>query len=70
MIYDKVKFVNIKKSVIIICKKHGAFLQSPDHHINRGQGCPKCKKSSKKDINYVIEMGTKIHNGFYDYSKS
>ena len=69
-IYDKVVFKNIKESVIITCKMHGDFLQKPDKHINARQGCPKCKKSSKKNLEYVIKMGSVIHNGKYDYSLS
>jgi len=42
-IYDYSKFNYVKNSnkSIIICKKHGEFLQSPSKHIF-GRGCPKC----------------------------
>src|SRR3990172_209988 len=67
--YDKVCLKNVKIKVIITCKSHGDFYQAPGKHI-KGQGCPKCKKSAKKDLNYVITMGQIINNNFYDYSKS
>ena len=66
--YDKVVYKGIKIPVILVCKIHGNFTQTPDKHINGTQGCPKCKKSAKKDLAYVIKMGTIIHNGKYDYS--
>lgn len=44
--YDYSKFVYINKHTkgIIICPKHGEFLQSPNNHL-RGKGCPICKSS-------------------------
>ena len=39
--YSKVKYVNVKTNVSIICKVHGVFSQRPCHHID-GSGCPKC----------------------------
>lgn len=40
--YSKVEYVNNRKHVIIICKKHGEFYQTPDIHINHNCGCPSC----------------------------
>lgn len=68
--YTKSVFTGVKSKLVITCKVHGDFLQSPDKHITGEQGCPKCKKSYKKDIEYVIELGNKVHNYKYDYSKS
>ena len=42
--YSKVDFIDTKSKVIIICKKHGEFLQSPNNH-ERGNGCPNCNSS-------------------------
>lgn len=33
----------MNEKVIIICPEHGEFLQTPAKHINRKQGCSKCK---------------------------
>lgn len=41
----------------------------PDKHLNGLQGCPKCKRASRKNLEYVIESGKQIHNNKYDYSK-
>ncbi len=40
--YSKVEYVNNRKHVIIICKKHGEFYQTPDIHTNHNCGCPSC----------------------------
>ena len=67
-IYDKVKYITIKTPIIIVCKIHGDFTQLPDKHINAEQGCPKCKKTARRDIEYIIKKAADIHKGFYDYS--
>ena len=41
--YSKVKYVNNKTKVIIICPLHGEFSQVPINHL-RGNECPKCSK--------------------------
>lgn len=40
--YSSVNYVNNKTKVTLTCKEHGEFTQTPDHHINRAQGCPLC----------------------------
>jgi very-short-patch-repair endonuclease len=59
--------------VIIICKKHGEFLQTPYHHFS-GQGCNLCgiekarlKMTSNTDD--FIQKAIQIHGNRYDYSK-
>jgi len=46
--YSKVVYVHSHKKVSIICKEHGEFEQSPNHHIIQGNGCPKCGKTDKR----------------------
>lgn len=71
--YSKVKYVNTKRKVCIICPKHGEFWQTPDGHL-RGHGCNKCgrlanaKKRSGDRLKF-IEMSQQIHKFKYDYSK-
>lgn len=43
--YDKTLYVSSKKKVIITCKVHGDFKQTPNSHLS-GNGCPKCGKES------------------------
>lgn len=42
--YSLVDYVNYHTAVQIICPKHGVFPQAPDHHCDRKQGCPDCKR--------------------------
>ena len=39
--YSKVEYVNAQTPVVIICPKHGEFLQNPSSHTD-GRGCKKC----------------------------
>lgn len=73
--YDYSKFVynGILKKGIIICLKHGKFLQSAHDHL-RGNGCNKCYFENKlnvpnEELNKVfIEKAQEVHHGEYDYS--
>lgn len=42
--YSKVDYKGNKKKVIIVCPKHGEFLQNPNGHLN-GDGCFRCQSS-------------------------
>lgn len=71
--YSKVVYVNSSEKVIIICRKHGEFLQRPNDHVN-GSGCPECKKEKislykKKSLDQVLSEFKKVHGDTYDYSK-
>ena len=44
--YSKVKYVNTRRKVCIICPEHGEFRQTSSEHL-RGQGCPKCAQEKK-----------------------
>lgn len=67
-IYTDVEYKNNSTKVKIICPIHGEFWQTPDKHINRGHGCPKCCKTgirlTKDDF---IEKARKIHGDDYIY---
>ncbi len=66
--YSKVKYENVKTDVIIICKKHGEFLQKPNKHIN-GNGCMRCKiDNNTLTTNEFIKKSINIHGNKYDYS--
>ena len=55
-IYDEVKYINNKTKVKIICKTHGEFEQTPNHHM-RGIGCPICKSSKGElEIKRILEI--------------
>ena len=70
--YSLVNYINSKIKIEIICKKHGIFFQTPNHHLCR-IGCPKCgreKANSKITSNTYdfINKVKKIHGDRYDYS--
>ena len=80
--YSKVEYKSMRDKVCIICHEkdkngveHGEFWQTPEKHIKRGQGCPKCGKKLLWDkrgritIKEFIEKAKKIHGDKYDYSK-
>ena len=72
--YSKVKYIDSKTDVIIICPIHGEFKQKPNKHYNHKQNCPKCAKinTSKKLIKnteWFINKAKEIHGDKYDYSK-
>jgi len=35
-------FTDLVGKILIICKKHGNFLQTPGNHVYNGRGCPDC----------------------------
>ena len=62
--YDKVNYINDNHKVIITCRKHGDFEQTPSNHV-AGQGCKKCGREKVADtLRYnkerVIEEIVKI----------
>jgi hypothetical protein len=67
--YSKIDYLSTKKKVIIICKEHGEFEQTPEKHLNRKQGCPNCSHNKPLTTEEFIKKSTLKHNGKYDYSK-
>jgi len=67
--YSKVNYVHSKTKVIINCKKHGDFQQTPNHH-KQGGGCPKCSGTMKLTQEQIIRQFKEKHGeNTYDYSK-
>jgi hypothetical protein len=44
--YSNVNYKNNSTKIIIICKEHGEFEQTPNNHLY-GYGCGKCAKNTK-----------------------
>ena len=71
--YSKVKYINAKTKVCIICPEHGEFWQLPYGHLS-GKECVKCSiekahNKQKLTLEEFIEKAQKIHGSKYDYSK-
>lgn len=64
--YSKVVYTGKDKKVIIICKQHGEFEQTPHSHVSGKSGCPKCNQSHGERMieNYLID-----HNIQYESQK-
>lgn len=83
--YSKVDYKTNIIEVIIKCSVHGNFNQKPIVHL-RGGNCPKCMNELKsinykgrksyniidptKHLEIFIKRSNKIHNNYYDYSKT
>lgn len=70
--YSKVKYINSRTKVEIICPKHGSFFQTPANHI-QGSGCKKCsyesqKKTRSRSQEEFITLIKETHGNRYDYS--
>ena len=77
--YSKVEYKNSIEPVIIICKKHGEFLQKPVKHL-QGCGCPTCNSSKGEQlikswlelnqINYIEQYRIKIDKNINSSEKA
>ena len=69
--YSKVFYTKHDLKVIIICKKHNEFEQSPKSHSS-GRGCPDCGKENNSQfltLDLAIKRFKNTHGEKYDYSK-
>ncbi len=79
--YAKSKYVKAHEKLIIICKKHGEFLQEPHSHY-KGAGCPNCgREGSRKrgrstsgnlgraplSLDEFLRRSKLAHGDFYGY---
>ena len=72
--YSKVEYINTDTKVIIICKEHGHFTQTPASHINKKSGCRECSfiisaNKNRSNNEEFIQKAKEIHGDKYDYSK-
>ena len=63
--YENTNYHNAKEKVVITCREHGDFFQSPDSHLS-GAGCPECwcDRISKEEF---VEQARLIHGDKYTY---
>lgn len=57
--YSEVEYLGNKKKVIIKCKIHGNFYQTPNDHLG-GHGCRKC--SEENNFNYNLKDSNSEEN--------
>ena len=71
--YSQVIYEKNDIPVVIICPKHGEFLQKPNKHLI-GHGCKLCAIEHNAERyslgkNEFVKRAKAIHHDFYDYSK-
>ena len=64
--YSEVKYKCANDKVIIICKIHGKFEQTPCHHYLKKNNCPKCNGMNKTPEE-IIKIFRKKHGDKYNY---
>jgi hypothetical protein len=67
--YDKVRFINTIRKVIIFCPEHGDFQQTPNKHLS-GQKCPKCVHNFKGTTESFTKKAIDIHGDKYGYENT
>lgn len=70
--YEHTNYINAHTHILITCKSHGVFEQSPTAHLS-GKGCRRCSSelSSKRQITSLdnfITKARKVQTG-WDYSE-
>ena len=70
--YSNVVYKAYKTPVVIVCREHGVFMQTPDNHYRGRQGCPKCKgakirTAKQTKIVDFINRAMLVHKGRYTY---
>lgn len=66
--YSKVKYINNRTKICIICPKHGEFWQNPHNHL-KGAGCSYCTSNHNYNTTEFVEKAKLVHGNKYDYSK-
>ena len=66
--YSKVVYVSSKTLVIITCKEHGEFPQTPNDHLS-GKGCAECSGLVRLTKERFLLKCREVHGKRYDYSK-
>jgi hypothetical protein len=65
--YSNVEYRTCYDNVEVICKEHGVFNITPTSHINKGTGCPVCRKldCTKKCVDAGrVKINEKFNNKF------
>lgn len=73
--YSKTKCRRIYDTIIIICKIHGEFSQTPGAHVRAKHGCNICANIAIADfytcsIKEFVTKAKRVHGNKYNYSKS
>lgn len=56
--YSNTIYINVKQKVKIVCDIHGMFEQTPNNHIYKNSGCPKCAAIKKTGMYNAHNIST------------
>lgn len=60
--YSLSKYIRALSKVVITCKEHGPFEQTPSSHVSAGQGCPYCASTGpSKGQREIYEFIKALH---------
>ena len=62
--YQLAEYINAHSKVVITCRTHGEFLQTPYNHL-KGNGCPACASSGFDKNKPAILYYLSVHEGKY-----
>lgn len=70
--YDKVKYVDSQRKVVVSCLEHGDFEVTPANHL-KNRGCYKCgiislKNKQRSTTAQFVKKAQSIHGDFYKYN--
>jgi hypothetical protein len=68
--YTKTSYKSLHSQVIIICKEHGEFFQTPNSHLHRKSGCPSCAGNRRLTTAEFIVAAQHTHGKRYDYTNT
>jgi len=76
--YSESNYETNKSTISIVCKRHGLFFTTPDHHLSKNTengGCQSCRyeqmqEKTRKDTSWFVHKAKEVHGDKYDYTKS
>ena len=69
-VYDRVDYQGVDKMVLIQCRTHGYFEQTPMCHYSTKVGCSKCAKCYIPTTDEFIESAKLAHGELYIYDRA
>ena len=65
------EYKGVFEKITIVCKIHGPFVQTPNHHIHGKNGCPQCSRLKQgpvvKSNTQFLEECRDVHGDKYEY---
>ena len=68
--YSKTEYKSTHTKVCLTCPEHGDFWVTPNNHLSKGSGCPRCSGNYDLTFEEFVDIANKRFNNKYDYSRS